>query len=194
MANSLSNRVPPATGAISAGPEATTCVSFGDFYNEHFAFVCRNARRLAPFESVVDDLAQEVFVVALRRFGEFGNGAPPRAWLFGILRNVLHKHRHAKHRRNIRDSVDPDALPDDLSQMPAERVQAFELLSKLLSTLDDAKREVFVLAELERMTAQEIAVATGASVSTVTARLRDARSALQIALRRHRARTEREEP
>jgi RNA polymerase sigma-70 factor (ECF subfamily) len=44
-----------------------------------------------------------------------------------------------------------------------------------LSSLDAAKREVFVLAELEQMTGPEIAEVLGLSVNTVYSRLREAR-------------------
>jgi RNA polymerase sigma-70 factor (ECF subfamily) len=197
MTNSLSNKigVGATAGVLSASQESTGALSFGEFYNAHLAFVARTARRLAPYENALDDVVQDVFVIALRRFSEFSEGSPPRAWLFGILRNVLHKHRHARKARcNIRDSVDPEALPDDVAQLAPDRVHAFTLLTELLASLDEAKREVFVLAELEQMTAEEIAVATETRVTTVNSRLRDARQAVQAALHRHRARDQRRSP
>lgn len=65
--------------------------------------------------------------------------------------------------------------------------QAMGLVQRLLATLDDEQRTVFVLAELEELTAPEIAEITGANVNTVSSRLRLARrhfdeamSALQL--------------
>jgi len=47
---------------------------------------------------------------------------------------------------------------------------------------------VFVLAELEQMSAPEIAEATGLKLNTVYSRLRLARAEMEKALERHRAR------
>ena len=61
-------------------------------------------------------------------------------------------------------------------------------LHELLSALDDEKRAVFVLAELEQMTAPEIADALSIKLNTVYSRLRAARKKFETALQRHRAR------
>src|SRR5437868_5403915 len=54
--------------------------------------------------------------------------------------------------------------------------------------VDDDKREVFVLAELEGMTAKEIADAIGSNASTVYSRLRAARLDFEKAADRYRRR------
>ena len=70
-----------------------------------------------------------------------------------------------------------------------ERAQAEEirLFYSLLETLDDDKREVFVLAELEQMSVPEIADTLSLNVNTVYSRLRAARQAFERALSRCRA-------
>lgn len=50
------------------------------------------------------------------------------------------------------------------------------MVESLLDTLDDDKRTVFVLAELEQMTASEIGHATGMTPTAVYSRLRAART------------------
>ena len=57
----------------------------------------------------------------------------------------------------------------------ATQAEAVRLVDQLLEALDDEKREVFVLAELEQMTAPEIAAALAIPVNTVYSRLRMAR-------------------
>ena len=51
----------------------------------------------------------------------------------------------------------------------------------LLSTLDDAKREAFVLSELEGLSAPEIAQILEVNVNTIYARIRAARQKLEDA-------------
>jgi len=63
-------------------------------------------------------------------------------------------------------------------------------LHALLEELDESKREVLVLAQLEEMTVPEIAEVLGANVNTIYARLRAARAEFEAAHARHRARTQ----
>ena len=60
-------------------------------------------------------------------------------------------------------------------------------LRRLLGRLDAAKREVFVLAELEEMTVPEIAQAIGIPLNTAYSRLRAARHEFSEAVSRHTA-------
>ncbi len=172
--------------AEEASRVAAASIPFSKFYRENFPFVWRSACHLAGGAAQADDVVQEVFVVALRRIAEFDGHVPPRAWLFGIMRNIINNQRRASTRRNIRDSVDLEVLPDaDVDpQLAAERAQSLEVLDAFLAELDDAKREVFVLAELEQMTAPEIHQATGLPHTTIYARLRDAREAFRAMLKR----------
>lgn len=71
-----------------------------------------------------------------------------------------------------------------------ERTEESRLLYAALGALDDAKRSVFVLFELEEMTAPQIAEALSIKLNTVYSRLRFARAEFETAVaecRRHRA-------
>ena len=78
---------------------------------------------------------------------------------------------------------------DPLEQ--AARTEAVEFLYAQLAELDEDKRAVFILAELEDMSCAEIAVAVGANVNTVTSRLKAARQAFEAGVRRYQARDRR---
>jgi RNA polymerase sigma-70 factor (ECF subfamily) len=75
-----------------------------------------------------------------------------------------------------------------------ERVEAMRVVDGLLATLDEDKREVFVLAEIEQMTAVEIAEIVEANPNTVASRLRAARRDFEKALARFRARESGRQP
>jgi RNA polymerase sigma-70 factor (ECF subfamily) len=71
------------------------------------------------------------------------------------------------------------------------------VLDDILASMDDEKREAFVLVELEEMSMPEVAEALGINVNTAYTRLRAARQQFEGALARHRARiawSERSEP
>ncbi len=70
----------------------------------------------------------------------------------------------------------------------AVRAEAARVVIELLEQLDDKKRAVFGLAELERLSASEIADALGVGQNTVSSRLRLARREFAEAAARRRAR------
>jgi RNA polymerase sigma-70 factor (ECF subfamily) len=162
---------------------------FSEFYDEHLDFVFRNVRHfLVGMDSQVEDVVQEVFVIVARRRAEF-DGRSPRSWLYSILRRVAANHRRAvRHRKKQRDSVDVDEIEakDSGPHRKAENAEAARLFLSMLGEIDDDKREVFVLMEIEQMTAPQIAELLGLNVTTVHARLRDARRELATIAQRLR--------
>ena len=60
-------------------------------------------------------------------------------------------------------------------------------IDRFLDSLDDDLRAAFVLAELEQLTAPEIAAVVGLPLNTVYSRLRLARIAFAKAIARHQA-------
>ena len=174
--------------AGGAGPEPPG--DLARIYEEHFDFVWRSARRLGVPDSAVDDVVQEVFIVVHRQLASFEGRSSMKTWLFGILRNLVLRQRRSWARRGREESLEESAA---LASGPAadERIaesQARRVLQELLAQLDDDKRAVFVLAELEQMSAPDIAEATGLKLNTVYSRLRLARGEMERALERHRAR------
>jgi RNA polymerase sigma-70 factor (ECF subfamily) len=71
----------------------------------------------------------------------------------------------------------------------AVRSEAARVLMGFLDGLEENKREVFVLAELEQMTLAEVSEAIGAPLQTVYSRLRTARDEFEDAVARHHAHT-----
>ncbi len=160
-------------------------------YAAHFDFVWRSARRLGVLPAQLDDVVQETFLVAYRRLAEFEGRSSERTWLFGIVLRVAKTHRRSLGRKAaeplLLDVRDDRAGADEA----LEAGQARAVLEHLLGALDEDRRAVFILAELEEMTAPEIASALGVKLNTVYSRLRLARKDFEDALKRYRAQTER---
>jgi RNA polymerase sigma-70 factor (ECF subfamily) len=147
-------------------------------YKEHFAFVWRSLRRLGVPVQALDDAAQDVFIVALRRRAEFRGRSSYRTWLFGIAANIAREERRKGRRASSLEPIDEALSSRQSSPLDhATDAEAVRFVEAFLATLDDAKREVFILAELEQMPAPEIAEAVGAKLNTVYSRLRAAREA-----------------
>jgi RNA polymerase sigma-70 factor (ECF subfamily) len=169
-------------------------LAFRQVYDAYFAFVWRAvANRGVPREAL-DDAVQEVFLVVHRKLPEFEGRSSIRTWLAGIVRRVVAD--HVKRRRNQAAGTKPlddEIQPIDVAPEPAvelERRAAAALVDGLLAKMSETQREVFVLYELEEMTAREIAELTASNENTVQTRLRAARKIFEQGLLRHRAQTE----
>ncbi len=161
--------------------------TFDAVYREYAPFVWRHARRLGVAPNAVDDVMQEVFVVVLRRLGDFEPRASIRAWLSAILVRVVRTHRRGQARQRLED-VDTDTFADVRSAGPheeAERAEAAREVRAILATMNAERRRALHLAALEERTAPEIAQALEVNLNTVYSRLRIGRREFRdIALRK----------
>ena len=169
--------------------------TFVQVYEDHFSFVWRSACRLGTPPGDVDDVVQEIFVVAHRRLEEFEGRSSIKTWLFGIVLNVVRGHRRGlrtKHPHTLAATAPADLTTlADTADGPHElatKAEAARLVDRLMETLDDERREVFVLFEFEQMTAPEIAALLEIPLNTVYSRLRLGRREFADAAARHRAR------
>ena len=177
-------------GEAEVAPADQPPAELARIYEQHFDFVWRSARRLGVPDSAVDDVVQEVFIVVHRQLASFEGRSSMKTWLFGILRNLVLRQRRSWARRGREQALEEsevEAGEAGADEQLAES-QARQVLHALLAQLDDDKRAVFVLADLEQLSAPEIAEATGLKLNTVYSRLRLARAEMERALERHRAR------
>lgn len=165
-------------------------LSFDAVYDQCFDLVFRNIRRLGVPEAQVDDAVQEVFLVVHRRLGDFEGRSSLKTWVFAIVARVAKDCRRTVRRKSPPGAVDADTVPDEHAdpETRTEQAEGVRTLHRVLDALDDDKRAVLVMAELEQMTAPEIAEALGENVNTIYARLRAARRDFDEAAKRERAR------
>lgn len=147
-------------------------------FEEHARYVFRVLRYLGVREADVQDVCQEVFITVHRKIDEFEGRSSVRTWLYRICRNAASDHRRRAYvRREVAtDWTDPTRPQGELGVAQTEgRVEARSTLARVLEQLDDAKREVFVLYEIEGMTMQEVCDVLGCPLQTGYSRLRAAR-------------------
>jgi RNA polymerase sigma-70 factor (ECF subfamily) len=164
---------------------------FSELYRENVAFVWRSLRRLGVSERDVDDVCQEVFVIVHRKLSTFDATATMRTWLFGIARRVAADHRKRAHVRRETLAAPSElyldrGTPDESDAMELRRARA--ILDEILDELDEAKRAVFVLFELEEMPMSEVAKAVECPLQTAYSRLAAARKKVESAVLRRQLR------
>ena len=153
-------------------------------YEEHFAFVWRSLRALGVQPELLDDAAQEVFLVVHRRSEDFERRSSIRTWLFGISYRIAANFRRSAKRRPT------EPLPGELlSERPspeqdAQRAETARFVERFLGSIDQDQRAVFIACLLEGMSVPEAGEALGVNPNTLSSRLRAARQKFAAALSR----------
>jgi RNA polymerase sigma-70 factor, ECF subfamily len=168
-------------------------------YDSHFSFVWRNLRRLGVPDTIIEDAAQDVFLVVHRRWDSFDSRwSSVETWLFGILMRVARNHRRSLRRRAwaipspgevVEVVPSPAAGPAEL----VARREAVALLDRLLDSLDDDKRAIIVLVDVEQLSVPQAAEVLDVNLNTAYWRLRTARTQLRKSLARIKATENRSE-
>jgi RNA polymerase sigma-70 factor (ECF subfamily) len=159
--------------------------SLRTIFDEHARYVIRALRHLGISEADVDDVAQEVFVTVHRKLPEFEGRSSIRTWLYAICLRTASDHRRRAY--NVRERA-TEAPPVDTGERtgaePDASVESRAFVQQLLEQLDDDKRAVVVLYEIEGLTMREVAETLGCPLQTAYSRLHAARELLQQAWQR----------
>jgi RNA polymerase sigma factor (sigma-70 family) len=150
---------------------------FHDLYRSEFAFVWSAARHLGVPVGAVDDVVQEVFLIAYRRMDALRFEVSARAWLFGVTRRVAFRFRRGAARRARRHAALAE-FPRPAGAAPQQRYDDAQQLARVLGKLSPGVRAVWELTEVLGMSAPEIASELGLPLNTVYSRLRLARHQL----------------
>jgi RNA polymerase sigma-70 factor (ECF subfamily) len=110
-----------------------------------------------------------------------------RTWLYGIAVRVAAAQRRRSHARHEVATEEPIALETTSSSNPesaAGEREALVMLDRALDELDDDKRAVFILYEVEGLEMPEVAEALACPVQTAYSRLHAARKTVEQSMRR----------
>jgi RNA polymerase sigma-70 factor (ECF subfamily) len=166
----------PAAAAAAAAP------SFDEVYATHVAFVWRVLRTFGLAGAQLEDAVQDAFLVVHRRLPEWEGRAAMTTWLFAIARRVAASHRRRAGGDRTCALVTEPAGGDD-TFAAVSRAQAAATVFQILQQLDEDKRIVFALVELEQLSVPEVARMLDLKLNTAYSRLRLARQAFELAVR-----------
>jgi RNA polymerase sigma factor (sigma-70 family) len=187
----------PVTAAPTAGAGPGTDASvierswsepeaFAELFDRHADEIHRYAARRLGVEAA-DDLMAETFVIAFQRRHRYDVSRPEaRPWLYGIVTNLVGRHRRAEARRlRALARVAPPGEGEPLADRVAARVTAQGARAELagaLAGLPARYRDVLLVVAWGDLDYGEAAEALGIPVGTVRSRLHRARSRLREAL------------
>jgi len=151
-------------------------LSLREIFEQNVAFVWRTLRHFGVSEADVEDVCQEVFVVVHRKIAGFEGRSALRTWLYGICFRVAKDHRSRAYiRREVAVSEPPPPAVPATQDTDYARAEARLMLETILNLLDEDKRAVFVLYEIEGLAMREVAEVVGCPLQTAYSRLQAAR-------------------
>ena len=166
--------------------------AFNVIVERYQGYVLNLSARILGNRTLAEDVTQEAFVSAYRAIGRFRGGSL-RAWLLRIAQNgsldVLRSSR-----RRPADSLDEALLNSGFQvasggEPPEQSALRHELgaeIQRAILSLPEDQRATLVLIDVQGLSYEEAAEATGGSRGTVKSRLSRARARARSYLSRHR--------
>lgn len=168
--------------------EAPTLPTFRQVFDAQHSYVFHSLRRLGVHERDLEDLTHDVFLVVHRKLVDYDPARPFKPWLLGICARVASDYRKlARHRREqmLGAPEVADHAPSLDAQLAAGDAQA--LVIAALDAVEDERRVLLVMVDLDEAPVTEAARALSIPLNTAYSRLRLARKELEAAVRRLRA-------
>jgi len=163
---------------ISQFSEGKTDIAATAFVRKYQKFVYSTAYRYLQDYDDAEDVAQEVFIKAIKNLPKFRGDSSLQTWLYRITVNLsistLRKNK-IKNKFNIigkQDNNLPEQDIPDYNSRPdtiMEGKQASEIFRKALEQLPEKQRETFALRYFEDMSYEEISGVLGTSVGGLKA-------------------------
>jgi len=90
-------------------------------------------RMLGARDSYVDDIAQEVYIVAFRRFDTYDPEKSFLSWVRGIARNILLNERRkaARHQRIINENLTDDLAQEESGETVTHALEVSEFVAAM---------------------------------------------------------------
>jgi len=145
---------------------------YDELYRSHFARVLRLCRLLLRDRDEAEDVAQEVFVAALREWRGVEKRMAWGPWLTTVAVHACHRRRQGKWWQWWRSATEALATEHlaGVARTGEENMADAQLRTVLLQTfrsLSHRQREVFVLRHVEGWSSQEVADTLGVTVGSV---------------------------
>jgi len=160
--------IPGEKGLAAADPRA----QMRELYGRYGASVYGRCSYVLRDRTKAEDAMQDVFAKALTHYASFRAESSPLTWLIKIAThhclNILRAERASWHKRFEREAKAKESTD------PGPQVfEMRELVSRMLSLVDQETQAVAIHYHVDEMTLEEVAALLGRSVPTVRKRLQE---------------------
>ena len=138
---------------------------FEEIYKLYFKDVYLYIRRLSGDEELAEEITADTFFKALRSIDKFRGDCDIRVWLCQIAKNSYYSYlKQNKKNESVEDNLyelaDKSSFVDELTRHDEAR-----LIQKILHTVNEPYKEVFMLAVLGQISLKDISKMFGKSES-----------------------------
>ena len=162
--------------------------AFGELVSRHHQVVRSMLWRVLGDPGEVDDLAQEVFLAALRGVSGFRQQSNFSTWLLSIARNQAITHLRKKRRLEgqVLSGLDQWLLQQQLASLSEDRGESptLQALQECLGQLNDDHRNLIREIYFQERSAADVARQSGQAKNAVRMRLMRIRQALSACIQR----------
>ena len=155
-----------------------------EFFNRYAPYVARIGLRLLGRESEVDDLIQDVFLIAFKKRDQLRDPTAAKSWLATIATRIARKQLRRRRLRKLVwldheqsvELIDPDVSPEKRAML----ARIYEILDRM----DVDWRLAWTLRYVEGETLEGVAVRCNCSLATAKRRVSAAQTRLGAEVRR----------
>lgn len=165
--------------------------AFGLIFDHYYRFIYKFIYAMLSEQSLAEELTQETFLGAYKSIHSLRGEAKLQTWLCGIAKNVVYKSSRTQRRRIKRsdDEIESLNVVDEKNLPPDRQFLSKELkflIDAALGKLDEDRRLVFTLKELQNLSYKEISEITGYAIPKLKTDLSRAKTEMRNMLRHFR--------
>lgn len=152
--------------------------AFGSLVTRYERRLLRVIQQFVRDVDLSEDLAQETFLRAYERLGQFDPARRFGPWLFRIGVNLTLDYLRRRKRRgwlSLFSEWQTDRDPDPACADPREALDLQQEVRRVLEQIPETYRTVLVLRDLENFSSSEVAAILGRKEATIRWRLAEAR-------------------
>jgi RNA polymerase sigma-70 factor (ECF subfamily) len=143
--------------------------AFGVIFEQHHRFIYKFIYAMLGDHGLAEELTQETFLGAYKNLHSLRSEAALKTWLCSIAKNTVYKSFRSRRKegKQSEEEVETLDLVDYKNPLPDEKIINQELNTRIgaaLANLDEDKRVVFILKEIQQLSYNEIAEITGDAV------------------------------
>jgi RNA polymerase sigma-70 factor (ECF subfamily) len=162
--------------------------AFALIFARHHRFIYKFIYAMVGEQSLAEELTQETFLGAFKGIHSLRGEATLRTWLCGIAKNTVYKSMRSRRGQEVQSENEIESLSvvDEKNFAPDRQFlnkELKQLIQTALGKLDEDKRLIFTLKELQNLSYNEIAEITGHSIPKLKTDLHRAKVEMRNILR-----------
>ncbi len=143
--------------------------AFGQIFEEHHRFIFKFIYAMLGKYELAEELTQETFLGAYKGISSLRGDAALKTWLCSIAKNTVYQSYRMKRREVEKsdDEIETLNLLDEKQIQPDKEFLNKELnqvITAALGKLNEDRRLIFILKEMQQLSYKEISEVTGSSI------------------------------